>query len=118
MVFVEGSQWVQGYQKAIATIGKPMTFYMWVLIAAVFYQLYNQTSYQALDEISPLTFSVGNTMKTVVVIVSTVLVSRSPMRPLAALGSGIAILGTFVYTRAIAKKKADTKMEGKKVVKI
>ncbi|KAK9742323.1 hypothetical protein RND81_03G164200 [Saponaria officinalis] len=71
-VFVEGSQWVQGYQKAIATIGKPMTFYMRVLIAAVFYHLYNQSSYQALEEISPLTFSVGNTMKTAVVIVSTV----------------------------------------------
>ncbi|KAK9742693.1 hypothetical protein RND81_03G191400 [Saponaria officinalis] len=116
-VFVEGSQWVQGYQKAITTIGKPMTFYMWVLIGGVFYHLYNQTSYQALDEISPLTFSVGNTMKTVVIIVSAVLVSRKPMRPLAAWGSGIAILGTFLYTRAIAKKKAETKMEGKQTSK-
>ncbi|KAJ0243725.1 Xylulose 5-phosphate/phosphate translocator [Hirschfeldia incana] len=104
-VFVEGSHWVQGYHKAIASVGKPWTFYMWVLLSGVFYHLYNQSSYQALDEISPLTFSVGNTMKRVVVIVSTVLVFRNPVRPLNALGSAIAIFGTFLYSQATAKKK-------------
>ncbi|VVB14950.1 unnamed protein product [Arabis nemorensis] len=104
-IFVEGSHWVQGYHKAIASVGKPSTFYVWVLLSGVFYHLYNQSSYQALDEISPLTFSVGNTMKRVVVIVSTVLVFRNPVRPLNALGSAIAIFGTFLYSQATAKKK-------------
>ncbi|KAF2536525.1 hypothetical protein F2Q68_00022563 [Brassica cretica] len=104
-VFVEGSHWVQGYHKAIASVGKPSTFYFWVLLSGVFYHLYNQSSYQALDEISPLTFSVGNTMKRVVVIVSTVLVFRNPVRPLNALGSAIAIFGTFLYSQATAEKK-------------
>ncbi|PPS03619.1 hypothetical protein GOBAR_AA17041 [Gossypium barbadense] len=103
-VLVEGSQWVQGYQQAIQTVGKASTFYIWVLLSGIFYHLYNQSSYQALDEISPLTFSVGNTMKRIVVIVSTVLVFRNPVRPLNALGSGIAILGTFLYSQATAKK--------------
>ncbi|XWS57952.1 hypothetical protein CRYUN_Cryun09bG0217100 [Craigia yunnanensis] len=102
-VIVEGSQWVQGYHKAIETVGKASTFYIWVLLSGIFYHLYNQSSYQALDEISPLTFSVGNTMKRVVVIVSTVLVFRNPVRPLNALGSGIAILGTFLYSQVTAK---------------
>ncbi|KAM6555224.1 hypothetical protein CsatB_002243 [Cannabis sativa] len=108
-IFVEGSQWVQGYHQAIAaSAGKPYTFYTWVLISGLFYHLYNQSSYQALDEISPLTFSVGNTMKRVVVIVSTVLVFRNPVRPLNALGSAIAIFGTFLYSQATSgsKKKA------------
>ncbi|XP_010453962.1 PREDICTED: xylulose 5-phosphate/phosphate translocator, chloroplastic-like isoform X2 [Camelina sativa] len=104
-IFVEGSHWVPGYHKAIASVGKPSTFYFWVLLSGVFYHLYNQSSYQALDEISPLTFSVGNTMKRVVVIVSTVLVFRNPVRPLNALGSAIAIFGTFLYSQATAKKK-------------
>ncbi|CAB4269262.1 unnamed protein product [Prunus armeniaca] len=104
-IFVEGSQWVQGYHRAIATVGKPSTFYIWVLLSGVFYHLYNQSSYQALDEISPLTFSVGNTMKRVVVIVSTVLVFRNPVRPLNALGSALAIFGTFLYSQATASKK-------------
>ncbi|GJW61046.1 xylulose 5-phosphate/phosphate translocator, chloroplastic [Tanacetum coccineum] len=105
-IFVEGSQWVPGYHKAIESIGTPSTFYLWVMISGVFYHLYNQSSYQALDDISPLTFSVGNTMKRVVVIVSTVLVFRNPVRPLNALGSAIAILGTFLYSQASSKKKA------------
>ncbi|XP_014499766.1 xylulose 5-phosphate/phosphate translocator, chloroplastic [Vigna radiata var. radiata] len=112
-IFVEGSQWIPGYYKAIEAIGKPSTFYFWVLLSGVFYHLYNQSSYQALDEISPLTFSVGNTMKRVVVIVSTVLVFRNPVRPLNALGSAIAILGTFLYSQATSKKK-EKKIEGEK----
>ncbi|PIN25159.1 Glucose-6-phosphate/phosphate and phosphoenolpyruvate/phosphate antiporter [Handroanthus impetiginosus] len=103
-VFVEGSQWVAGYHKAIETIGKPSTFYLWVLLSGLFYHLYNQSSYEALDDISPLTFSIGNTMKRVVVIVATILVFRNPVRPLNALGSAIAILGTFLYSQATAKK--------------
>ncbi|KAM7273882.1 hypothetical protein ACFE04_028546 [Oxalis oulophora] len=106
-IFVEGSQWVPGYYKAIEAVGKPSTFYLWVLLSGVFYHLYNQSSYQALDEISPLTFSVGNTMKRVVVIVSSVIVFRNPVRPLNALGSAIAILGTFLYSQATAKKKIE-----------
>ncbi|XP_027336060.1 xylulose 5-phosphate/phosphate translocator, chloroplastic [Abrus precatorius] len=112
-IFVEGSQWIPGYYKAIEAISKPSTFYIWVLVSGVFYHLYNQSSYQALDEISPLTFSVGNTMKRVVVIVSSVLVFRNPVRPLNALGSAIAILGTFLYSQANSAKKAK-KIEGEK----
>ncbi|KAH7849287.1 hypothetical protein Vadar_015696 [Vaccinium darrowii] len=112
-VFVEGSQWIAGYHKAIETIGTPSTFYLWVITSGVFYHLYNQSSYQALDDISPLTFSVGNTMKRVVVIVSTILVFRNPVRPLNALGSAIAVFGTFLYSQAASKKIAK-KNEGEK----
>ncbi|XP_039040962.1 uncharacterized protein LOC120179436 [Hibiscus syriacus] len=42
----------------------------WVAAQSIFYHLYNQVSYMSLDEISPLTFSVGNTMKRISVIVS------------------------------------------------
>ncbi|GMH00682.1 hypothetical protein Nepgr_002521 [Nepenthes gracilis] len=104
-IFVEGSQWLQGYHRAVEAIGKPMTFYIWVLLSGVFYHLYNQSSYQALDEISPLTFSVGNTMKRVVVIVSSVIVFRNAVRPLNALGTAIAVLGTFLYSQATAAQK-------------
>lgn len=103
-VVVEGSQWVAGYHRAIATIGKPSTFYLWVMLSGIFYHLYNQSSYEALDDITPLTFSVGNTMKRVVVIIATVLVFRNPVRPLNGLGSAIAIFGTFLYSQATAKK--------------
>ena len=112
-IFVEGAQWVEGYHRAIQAVGKPTTFYIWVMLSGVFYHLYNQSSYQALDDISPLTFSVGNTMKRVVVIVATVLVFRNPVKPLNALGSAIAIFGTFLYSQATSKK-SPKKIEGEK----
>ncbi|XP_058086129.1 xylulose 5-phosphate/phosphate translocator, chloroplastic [Magnolia sinica] len=108
-VFVEGPLWVEGYRRAIEIVGKPSTFYLWVIVSGIFYHLYNQSSYQALDDISPLTFSVGNTMKRVVVIIATVLVFRNPVRPLNGLGSAIAIFGTFLYSQATAKKSGGEK---------
>lgn len=113
-IFVEGSKWVQGYHQTIASIGNPSTLYIWVLISGIFYHLYNQSSYQALDEISPLTFSVGNTMKRVAVIVSSVLVFRNPVRPLNAVGSAIAIFGTFLYSQTTTKKTAKKIEDGEK----
>lgn len=112
-VYVEGSQWVSGYHKAIESIGKPATFYIWVMLSGIFYHLYNQSSYEALDQISPLTFSVSNTMKRVVVIASSLVVFRNPVRPLNLLGSAVAILGAFLYTQASSKKVAK-KSEGEK----
>lgn len=105
-VFVEGKHWVSGFHKAIEMSSNPWTFYSWVMLSGVFYHLYNQSSYQALDKISPLTFSVGNTMKRVVVIAASLIVFRNPIRPLNALGSAIAVFGTFLYSQASMKAKS------------
>ncbi|EHA8588018.1 Xylulose 5-phosphate/phosphate translocator, chloroplastic [Cocos nucifera] len=113
-VVVEGSRWVGGVQRALAATPTPWTFYGWVLLSGVFYHLYNQTSYRALEKMSPSTFSVGNTMKRVVVIVAAVLVFGNPIRPLNALGSGIAILGTFLYSQVTAMGQKDNKAVAKK----
>ncbi|KAJ1405604.1 Sugar phosphate transporter domain [Sesbania bispinosa] len=72
---------------------------MWVAAQSVFYHLYNQVSYMSLDQISPLTFSIGNTMKRISVIVSSILIFHTPIQPVNALGAAIAILGTFLYSQ-------------------
>ncbi|URD95134.1 glucose-6-phosphate phosphate translocator [Musa troglodytarum] len=96
---VEGPQvWAAGWREAISQIGPH--FVWWVAAQSVFYHLYNQVSYMSLDEISPLTFSIGNTMKRISVIVSSVIVFHTPVRPSNALGAAIAILGTFLYSQA------------------
>lgn len=43
----------------------------------LFYHLYNQTSYMALEGISPLTYSICNTIKRVVVSLSNALIPLS-----------------------------------------
>ncbi|WCJ37203.1 Glucose-6-phosphate/phosphate translocator 2 chloroplastic [Euphorbia peplus] len=98
-IAVEGPQmWAAGWQTAVSQIGP--NFIWWVVAQSVFYHLYNQVSYMSLDEISPLTFSIGNTMKRISVIVSSIIIFHTPVRAVNALGAAIAILGTFLYSQA------------------
>lgn len=59
---VEGSKWAAGYAAATAQVGE-MAFLQMLALGGLFYHLYNQLAYQALEGIDPTTFSVGNTMK-------------------------------------------------------
>ncbi|KAL5548281.1 hypothetical protein UlMin_003512 [Ulmus minor] len=98
-IAVEGPQmWALGWEKASSQIGPNLIW--WVAAQSVFYHLYNQVSYMSLDEISPLTFSIGNTMKRISVIVSSIIIFRTPVQPINALGAAIAIFGTFLYSQA------------------
>ncbi|KAJ1407937.1 Sugar phosphate transporter domain [Sesbania bispinosa] len=97
-IAVEGPQmWAAGWQTAISQIGPQ--FIWWVAAQSIFYHLYNQVSYMSLDEISPLTFSIGNTMKRISVIVSSIIIFHTPVQPVNALGAAIAVLGTFLYSQ-------------------
>ncbi|XP_074310989.1 glucose-6-phosphate/phosphate translocator 1, chloroplastic-like [Silene latifolia] len=98
-IAVEGPQmWAAGWEKALTDIGP--NFIWWLVAQSVFYHLYNQVSYMSLDEISPLTFSIGNTMKRISVIVSSIIIFRTPVQPVNALGAAIAVMGTFLYSQA------------------
>ncbi|XP_059661061.1 glucose-6-phosphate/phosphate translocator 2, chloroplastic-like [Cornus florida] len=98
-IAVEGPQmWAIGWHRAVIMIGPQ--FVWWVVAQSVFYHLYNQVSYMSLNEISPLTFSIGNTMKRISVIVASIIIFHTPIRPINALGAAIAIFGTFLYSQA------------------
>ncbi|OIT00327.1 PREDICTED: glucose-6-phosphate/phosphate translocator 2, chloroplastic-like [Nicotiana attenuata] len=98
-IAMEGPQmWAVGWENALSQIGP--NFVWWVAAQSIFYHLYNQVSYMSLDEISPLTFSIGNTMKRISVIVSSIIIFQTPVRPINALGAAIAILGTFIYSQS------------------
>ncbi|KAL3824844.1 hypothetical protein ACJIZ3_020873 [Penstemon smallii] len=69
------------------------------LLAALCFHAYQQVSYMILQRVSPVTHSVGNCVKRVVVIVTSVLFFRSPVSPINSLGTGIALAGVFLYSR-------------------
>ena len=102
--FVEGSTWAAGWSAAASALGSDAKFVQLLALGGVFYHLYNQVSYQALTGISPLTFSVGNTMKRVAVIVSSVVFFRNYVSPLNWVGTGLAILGAYLYSNSKIKK--------------
>ncbi|TVU09040.1 hypothetical protein EJB05_42480 [Eragrostis curvula] len=75
------------------------TIYTRSLIAAFCFHAYQQVSYMILARVSPVTHSVGNCVKRVVVIVTSVLFFRTPVSPVNSLGTGIALAGVFLYSQ-------------------
>lgn len=75
-------------------------------LSGLTFYLYNEASFLALERLSPVTHSVANTLKRVVIIVASCIVFKTPMSLLGGVGSGIAVLGTLLYSLA---KKAYSK---------
>ena len=73
------------------------------LLSGLTFYLYNEASFLALSRLSPVTHSVANTLKRVVIIVASCIVFKTPMSLLGGIGSAVAVLGTLLYS--LAKKK-------------
>lgn len=69
------------------------------LLAGLCFHAYQQVSYMILAMVSPVTHSVGNCVKRVVVIITSVLFFRTPVSPINSLGTAIALAGVFLYSQ-------------------
>lgn len=70
------------------------------LVAGFCFHTYQQVSYSILQMVSPVTHSVGNCVKRVVVIISSVIFFQTPVSPINSLGTAVALVGVFLYSRA------------------
>lgn len=110
---MEGAMWGPAWDTAVAKLGA-LPFYQLLAVGGFFYHLYNQASYMVLNQgVSPVTFSVGNTMKRVAVVVSSVMFFKNPVSIMNWAGSSIAILGTYLYTVATDKFAEEQKAKAK-----
>ncbi|KAF8037025.1 hypothetical protein BT93_B0064 [Corymbia citriodora subsp. variegata] len=99
-VFTEGLKFTPASLQAAAQQGLNVQQVLTrSLIAALCFHAYQQVSYMILQRVSPVTHSVGNCVKRVVVIVSSVLFFRTPVSPINSLGTGLALAGVFLYSR-------------------
>ncbi|XP_051133462.1 phosphoenolpyruvate/phosphate translocator 1, chloroplastic-like [Andrographis paniculata] len=104
---MEGVKFTPSYLTAAGLNVKQL--YTRSLIAALCFHAYQQVSYMILQRVSPVTHSVGNCVKRVVVIVTSVLFFRTPVSSTNAIGTGIALAGVFLYSRVKGiKPKAKT----------
>jgi len=69
-----------------------------VTATGLLYYTYNEMAFLVLGSVAPITQSVGNTIKRVVVIVAASIVFRTPMTPMGIAGSAVAILGVLGYS--------------------
>ena len=101
-LFYEGATMGAAWATATSKVSAAWLTRQIVLNGAYFY-LYNEIAFKTLNKVSPVTHSICNTIKRTAIILATVLVFGNKLTPLGALGSAIAILGTFVYSTAKAR---------------
>ncbi|KAH1131234.1 hypothetical protein J1N35_002612 [Gossypium stocksii] len=105
-IFMEGVKFTPAYLQSAGLNVKEVVVRS--LLAALCFHAYQQVSYMILQRVSPVTHSVGNCVKRVVVIVSSVLFFKTPVLPINSLGTGIALAGVFLYSR-VKRIKPKTK---------
>ncbi|KAL2482534.1 Phosphoenolpyruvate/phosphate translocator 1 [Forsythia ovata] len=96
-IFMEGVKFTPTYLQSTGLNIRQL--YTRSLLAALCFHAYQQVSYMILQRVSPVTHSVGNCVKRVVVIVTSVLFFRTTVTSINALGTGIALAGVFLYSR-------------------
>mmetsp|Transcript_33598 Transcript_33598/g.72624 ORF Transcript_33598/g.72624 Transcript_33598/m.72624 type:complete len:406 (-) Transcript_33598:384-1601(-) len=79
------------------------------LFAGICFHSYQQVSYMILQRVSPVTHSIGNCVKRVVVITSSVIFFATPVSLLNGIGTAMALSGVFAYSQVkrLAGKKKD-----------
>ena len=70
------------------------------VISGVLFYLYNEVSFRALDKLHPVSHAVANTVKRIVIILSSVIVFKNQITTTGMVGSVVAILGVFLYSIA------------------
>lgn len=77
-----------------------------ILGAGLCFHAYQQLSYMILSKVSPVTHSIGNCIKRVVVIVASVIAFQNPVSVQNAAGTGLALFGVFLYSQVKRRYKA------------
>ena len=97
--FMEGAN-IGPVLAKIAAAGQTKEMWKQMILSALFYYSYNEVAFLALDNVAPVTHALGNTIKRVVIILTSVLVFGTKMTSRGALGSAIAIGGVLLYSLA------------------
>lgn len=108
-LFFEGVKFTPGYLQSSGLDVKVIA--LRALLAGICFHAYQQVSYMILQRVSPVTHSVGNCVKRVVVIVASVLFFRTAVSSMNALGTSIALAGVFGYSRTKQLKSKPKKAE-------
>lgn len=89
--------WLAATTGATAVVTAPKLLIS-IIISGLFFYLYQEVAFKALDSVHPITHAVANTVKRVVIIVTSVFVFQNPVTKGNALGSAVALLGVLVYS--------------------
>ncbi|XP_030481591.2 phosphoenolpyruvate/phosphate translocator 2, chloroplastic [Cannabis sativa] len=100
-ILIEGVKFSPSYLQSAANQGLNIKeLCLRLLLSGICFHSYQQVSYMILQMVSPVTHAVGNCVKRVVLIVSSVIFFQTPISPVNSLGTAVALAGVFLYSRA------------------
>jgi solute carrier family 35 protein E1 len=79
------------------------------VISGILFYLYNELSFRVLNKVNPVTHAIANTIKRIVIILSSVLVFHNPINSKGQIGSALSIIGVFIYSICQSKFKNKSK---------
>ena len=94
---VEGRHALAVLRAAAPTRSAALSLAWLNVVAGLYFYLYTEVSMRALANVSPVTQAVGNTMRRVVIMAVCIVAFRTPVTPLGAVGSALAIGGSYAY---------------------
>ena len=119
-LFQEGSSFSTLWSAALEQVESSTQLIRAIFISGLFHYLNNEVMYMALGSVHPVTLAVGNTMKRVFILVSSVLVFRNPITVQAYIGSAVGISGVLLYSltkqhyESLEAEAAPSKGKGRK----
>lgn len=102
VAFFDAKDFVPVWDTIVAA-GNSAAAIKYSILSGLAFYVYNEASFLCLSRLSPVTHSVANTLKRVVIIIASCIVFRNPMSVEGMIGSGIAVMGTLLYS--LSKKK-------------
>jgi solute carrier family 35, member E1 len=109
VALLEGSQWIPSFQQ-LRYQGQLVPYAIQTLLAALTYYTYNEVSFMALNNISPISHALASTLRRVFIITSSMLIFGNKMAPLGAVGSSMAVGGALLYSAAKQYYKTKNKI--------
>lgn len=71
---------------------------LYLFVSGLFFYLYQEVAFKALDSVHPITHAVANTVKRVVIIITSIIVFQNTITRNTAVGSAIALVGVLLYS--------------------
>jgi len=99
-LLAEGYKYKAAYVASFPSRHDELKCWLNVFISGLGFYLYNEVAFLALNEVHPITHAVGNTVKRVVIIATSIIVFDSHLTLLGSIGCTIAVLGTMIYSLA------------------
>jgi solute carrier family 35, member E1 len=91
--------WLTATTGASAVVTGP-TLAIYLVVSGLFFYLYQEVAFKALDSVHPVTHAVANTVKRVVIIIASVFVFQNPVTRSTSIGSAVALFGVLLYSLA------------------